>query len=119
MVGASGTDQLYGGSNIFEKPMISRSGGNNFPDAFYFDAEDSGQAFERQADTIHDFEASDRILLKGSYGFAGDKMALADGEYGIWHDGENWVVTGNLPDDDGFHDVVVKGANPADNIFFY
>ena len=58
-------------------------------------------------------------MLKGSYGFAGDTMAPADGEYGIWHDGENWVVTWNSPDDDGFHDVVVKGANPADNIFFY
>lgn len=102
--GGKGVDQLYGGTGA---------------DEFYFDTADSGDIFATQSDTIHDFADEDQIWLKGYYTDAGDTSAPGDGEYGIWQNGGDWVVTWNAYDDDGYHDVIVKGNDPNDDISFY
>jgi len=105
LYGGAGVDKLYGGAGV---------------DYFYFDKKDSGDIFDGKADTIYDFKNQDDIYLKGSYkqnDSAGSTPG--DGEYSIWKNDSNWVVTWNAKNDSGFHDVVVKGDDPHNDIWFY
>jgi Ca2+-binding RTX toxin-like protein len=104
LYGGAGVDQLYGGAGA---------------DYFYFDKKDSGDINAGQADTIHDFKNEDQIWLKGSYAYAGNTAAPADGQYSIWAKGADFVVTWNASNDTGYHDVLVKGDNPLGDISFY
>ena len=74
-----------------------------------------------KSDTIYDFNQSegDEIWLKGSYTYAGNTAAPADGQYSVWTKGGDYVVTWNAAGDAGYHDVIVKGDNPQGDISFY
>jgi Ca2+-binding RTX toxin-like protein len=113
MDGADGGDWLTGSAgNDF---MVGGSGS----DSFYFWTADSGNVFAGQADTIADFNDEDTIFLNGSYAYAGDTSAPVDGQYSIWQNGSDWVVTWNAVNDSGYHDVTVQGANPVDDVSFF
>jgi len=45
--------------------------------------------------------------------------SLHDGQYGIWKSGSDWVVTYNTTANDGYHDIVVKGADPHGHVAFF
>jgi Ca2+-binding RTX toxin-like protein len=102
--GGAGSDYLNGGAGI---------------DHFYFWTADSGDVDAGQADGIWDFKDEDTIFLKGSYTYAGNTAAPADGQYSIWQHNGNWVVTWNAVNDNGYHDVTVQGDNPAGDISFF
>ena len=104
LYGGAGKDELHGGAGA---------------DYFYFDKKDSGDVFANQADTIHDFTEDDQIFLKGNYTFAGNDSTPADGQYGIWQNNGNFMVTWNDFNDNGYHDVTVKGADPTGDISFW
>jgi Ca2+-binding RTX toxin-like protein len=103
LYGGTGVDQLYGGSNIDES------------DWFYFYTADAGVA----PDTIHDLGFLDVIWLEGSYSYAGATSMPGDGQYGIWESGTDWVVTYNSSADSDLHNIVVKGENPFENVYFF
>jgi Ca2+-binding RTX toxin-like protein len=106
-------DDLYGGAG---KDTLT---GGDGADYFYFGKTDSGDVFANQADTITDFSDQDQIFLKGNYGFAGNTAAPADGQYGIWQNNGNWTVTWNDFNDNGYHDVTVKGGDPNGDVSFW
>jgi Ca2+-binding RTX toxin-like protein len=106
-------DDLYGGAG---KDQLS---GGSGADYFYFETKDSGDIFAGKADTITDFTEDDQIFLKGNYGFAGADSTPADGQYGVWKNGSDYVVTWNAFNDTGFHDVTVKGADPTGDVSFF
>ena len=99
-------DKLYGGTGA---------------DWFYFEKTDSGDIFDKKSDTIYYFNQSegDEIWLKGSYTYAGNTSAPADGQYSVWTDNGDYVVTWNAAGDAGYHDVIVKGDNPEGDVSFY
>jgi Ca2+-binding RTX toxin-like protein len=99
-------DKLYGGAG---------------DDYFYFEKTDSGDIFDGKSDTIYDFNQSegDEIWLKGSYTYAGNTAAPADGQYSVWQKDGDYVVTWNAAGDAGYHDVIVKGDNPLGDVSFY
>jgi Ca2+-binding RTX toxin-like protein len=101
LYGGTGVDQLYGGAD---------------GDWFDFSTTDSGDIFANQSDTIYDFTDQDQIVLFGSYTDAGNTNAPGDGQYSTWQNGSDWVVTWNAFNDDGYHDVIVKGDNPYGDI---
>jgi Ca2+-binding RTX toxin-like protein len=113
LYGEKGADKLYGDLDV--DTLHGGAGG----DKFYFNRADSGNVFDNKADTITDFSDSDQIYLKGFYSFAGDISGPADGQYGIWKNGSDWMVTWNSAADGVYHDVVVKGADPHGDISFY
>jgi Ca2+-binding RTX toxin-like protein len=103
--GGTGVDQLTGGGGA---------------DTFFFATGDSGDIFAEQADKIFYFDGSegDRILLQGSYDYAGNTSEPADGQYSIWQKDGGYVVTWNAVGDDGFHDVSVPNGDPSGDILF-
>ena len=113
MDGAAGSDWLAGGAG--NDYMVGGSGS----DSFNFWTTDSGDIYAGQADTISDFNDEDTIFLNGSYAYAGNTNEPADGQYGIWQNGSDWVVTWNAVNDSDWHDVTVQGANPVDDISFF
>jgi hypothetical protein len=116
LYGGNGIDQLYGDTAYLGVEGNDEDGS----DYFYFDTKDSGDIYEGKSDTIHDFEDQDQIFLKGSYSYAGDTNAPSDGQYGIWENNGDTVVTWNASNDSGYHDVIVKGEAPTeDDISFY
>jgi Ca2+-binding RTX toxin-like protein len=115
LYGGTGVDQLYGDTAYLG---VEGKDGNGM-DYFYFDTKDSGDIFDGKSDTIHDFEDQDQIFLKGSYSYAGDTNAPSDGQYGIWENNGDWVVTWNASNDSGYHDVIVKGDDPHGDISLY
>lgn len=104
LYGGAGKDELYGGAGA---------------DYFYFEKKDSGDVFAGKSDTIHDFTDDDQIFLKGNYSFAGNDSTPNDGQYGIWQNNGNWMVTWNDFNDSGYHDITVKGADPHGDISFF
>jgi Ca2+-binding RTX toxin-like protein len=122
LYGGSGNDKLYGEGtfdDLYGGLGKDELHGGSGADYFYFDKKDSGNVFQNQADTIHDFTDDDQIFLKGNYNFAGATSAPADGQYGVWQNNGNWTVTWNDFGDSNFHDVTVKGSNPTDDISFW
>jgi hemolysin type calcium-binding protein len=129
--GWKGNDTLYGGKNHDElygdqhaDDLYGGKGKDNLyggeeDDYFYFELKDTGDKNDNKADTIHDFEDVDVIWLKGSYDYVEDDSSPEDGQYSIWQDGSDWVVTYNSSSDDVYHDIIVKGDNPLDNIEFF
>lgn len=138
--GAGGNDDLYGGGSydlivggdgaddIFGGPGRDSLWGAAADDWFIFGTTESGDITVGQADYIWDFQEVDSILLQGDYAFAGNIWNPADGQYGIWklaygqygqYRNDAYVVTWNAPGDEGYHDVVVLGANPEGNIGFF
>jgi Ca2+-binding RTX toxin-like protein len=121
LVGGDGDDKLYGedGNDGLEgdlgKDDLYGGNGNDF---FYFHIKDSGDIDYGRSDTIYDFDDSDVLKVEGSYSFAGDTKAPSNGEYSIWQKDGDWVVTWNAPDDNGYHDLIVKGADPHGDILF-
>ena len=87
--------------------------------AYGFYTADTGDKFANQADTIYDFSDVDQIYLKGNYGYAGATLAPGEGQYGITGGNGNWTVTYNSPTDSGWHDIIVKGDNPLNDISFF
>jgi hypothetical protein len=79
----------------------------------------SGDVNDGEADTIYDFKDEDQIWLKGSYSYAGNTSAPADGKYSIWTKDADYVVTWNAAGEAGYHDVIVKGDNPLGDISFW
>jgi hypothetical protein len=75
--------------------------------------------YQGMADTIYDFTEADQISLKGTYTYAGATNTPSDGQYGVWQNGSDWVVTYNSALDTEWHDIVVKGDNPLGNISFF
>jgi hypothetical protein len=70
--------------------------------------------------SILDFNhLEDTIWLKGSYTYSGENSGPLDGQYGVWNNGNGWVITWNSVDDTGWHDILVKGDNPLGSIAFY
>jgi Ca2+-binding RTX toxin-like protein len=122
LYGGSGNDSLYGEGTFDDlygglgKDTLSGGAGADY---FYFDKKDSGDVFASQADTITDFTEDDQIFLKGNYGFAGADSTPADGQYGVWQNNGNWMVTWNDFNDNSYHDVIVKGADPTGDISFW
>ena len=84
--GGSGVDQLWGGSE---------------GDVFHFEVNDTGDLFERKADTIHDFQQEDKIRIYSSD---------PDFEFSVWKSGNDHVVTWETFGE--FHDVLVIGDDP-------
>jgi Ca2+-binding RTX toxin-like protein len=113
--GENGFDDLYGGAGV------DKLYGGTGDDYFYFEKTDSGDIFDGKSDTIYDFNQSegDEIWLKGSYTYAGDTNAPADGQYSVWQKDGDYVVTWNAAGDVGYHDVIVKGDNPEGDVSFY
>ena len=113
--GEKGPDDLYGGAGV------DKLYGGAGDDYFYFGKTDSGDIFDKKADTIYDFNQSqgDEIWLKGSYTYAGNTSAPADGQYSVWTKDGDYVVTWNAAGDAGYHDVIVKGDNPEGDVSFY
>jgi hypothetical protein len=109
--GGRGVDLLSGGSNV-----SSDSSGSG--DWFLFNTFDTGDEGKGRADTIKHFEESDTIWLQGSYSFVG-ATTPDDGQYGIWNDGTKWIVTYNSVGDSIYHDIIVFGADPTNNIEFF
>jgi hypothetical protein len=120
LIGGLGKDDLYGhtpapGYTLGDVPF------DDIPDYFTFDIKDSGDIYDGKSDIIHDFRDGDSIELRGfdgveravPYNFAGDTNAPGDGEYSEWKKDGDWVVTWNSPNDDGYHDVIVKGTEPG------
>ena len=93
--------------------------GGSGADKFYFLKTDTGNKSAIRADTIYDFDSSDTIYLHGSYSYAGNTSHPKDGQCGIWKSGSDWVVTYNTTDTDGYHDIVVKGADPHGHVSFF
>jgi Ca2+-binding RTX toxin-like protein len=116
LYGGKGVDQLYGDTAYLGVEGNDGDGA----DYFYFDKKDSGDIYDGKADTIHDFDTQDQIWLKGNYTFAGDTEAPSDGQYSIWEKDGDTVVTWNAYNDNGYHDVLVKGDVPTESdISFY
>ena len=114
-----GDDELYGGEGddaLSGDTGVDKLYGEAGADSFYFFGEaDTGDVFANQADTIYDFETQDQILLLGTYTYAGDTSMPADGQFSIWQNVADWIVTYNTPNDDGWHDIVVKGDVPQES----
>jgi Ca2+-binding RTX toxin-like protein len=131
LLGYDGYDKLYGGAgndtlkgegtfdDLYGGTGVDQLTGGAGADYFYFGKTDSGNVFSGQADTITDFSDEDQIFLKGNYAFAGNTSAPADGQYGIWQNNGNWMVTWNDFGDSNFHDVTVKGGDPNGDISFW
>ena len=113
--GGGGGDDLYGGDG--RDQLVGGTG----DDYFFFGNPDSGDKNLNEADTINDFHVGegDMIFLQGPFAFAGNTSAPGDGEYSVWNDGANYVVTWNNPTDDDFHDVVVTGDDPTGHVDFF
>jgi Ca2+-binding RTX toxin-like protein len=125
LLGYHGDDQLYGGTG--DDSLNGGTGkdqlfGSTGADSFYFDKADSGDVNAGQADMIYDFSDEDQIyLIGGDYTYAGNTDGPADGQYGIWQQaaqGADYIVTWNAFNDDGYHDLAVKGADPHGDIVF-
>jgi Ca2+-binding RTX toxin-like protein len=120
LMGGTGSDHLWGGTGVDQLYGDSGFGGDGSTDWFSFNWPDTGDFYLGQADTIHDFEEVDRIMLGTSaLTFAGDINNPGDGQYGIWRYGTDWMVTYNVRGDDVYHDIVVKGADPHGNIGYW
>jgi Ca2+-binding RTX toxin-like protein len=121
--GGYGNDHVYGGSGndyINGGPGTDYLYGGPGADKFYFDTKDTGDVYQGKADTIYDFDSSDNIYLKGSYSYDNSgSHGPTDGQYSIWQSGSDWVVTYNSASDSEYHDVVVKGADPHNHVYFY
>jgi Ca2+-binding RTX toxin-like protein len=121
--GGYGNDHVYGGSGndyINGGPGTDYLYGGPGADKFYFDTKDTGDVYQGKADTIYDFGSSDNMYLKGSYSYdSSGTSGPSDGHYSIWKSGSDWVVTYNSASDSGYHDVVVKGADPHNHVYFY
>jgi len=115
LYGGGGYDDLHGGTGVDKL----YGGDDGSADYFYFNTADTGDKYLGQADTIYDFKDVDQIWLQGNYTYAGNTSAPADGQYSIWQDGNDWVVTYNATTDSGFHDLIVKGDNPLGDISFF
>jgi Ca2+-binding RTX toxin-like protein len=113
--GGASYDDLYGGKGVDQL----WGGDDGSADYFYFNTADTGDMFADQADTIYDFSDVDQIYLKGNYSYAGATLAPGEGQYGITGDSGNWTVTYNSPTDSGWHDIIVKGDNPLNDISFF
>ena len=122
LYGGTGNDKLYGEGtfdDLYGGLGKDELHGGSGADYLYFDKKDSGNVFNGQADTIHDFTEDDQIFLKGNYNFAGNTSAPADGQYSVWQNNGNYMVTWNDFNDAGFHDITVKGADPTGDISFW
>ncbi|HZH08977.1 MAG TPA: calcium-binding protein [Microvirga sp.] len=134
LLGFTGNDLMYGGSGNDELDGESGSdvlwgglgaddlwgGADTSLDRFYFATADTGDASFGQHDIIFDFTEADRIYLQGSYTFnAGGTQTPANGQYSVSQVTGGWLVTYNSPTDAGYHDILVYGANPTGNVFFY
>ena len=95
--------------------------GGQGADWFKFETGDTGDVYAGKADTITDFNQAegDKIMLKGSYAYAGETATPGEGQYGIWQKDGGYVVTYNSTADAGYHDIVVKGDNPQGDVSFY
>ena len=132
LLGGENGDRLYGGSgddhlrgeaghdNIYAGTGVDTISGGTGMDWFFFEAADTGDSGAFKADTIHDFnDLEDVIYLKGNYTFAGDTSAPGEGQYSVWHNTKDWVITLNDVSDAGWHDIVVKGSSPLGDIAFF
>jgi len=112
--GGTGGDNLYGGTGT-----DVLTGGTGM-DWFLFETADTGDINKAQADRILDFNhLEDTIWLKGSYTYSGENSGPVDGQYGVWNNGNGWVITWNSVDDTGWHDILVKGDSPLGSIAFF
>lgn len=108
--GGTGQDTLHGGDGV---DALTGGGGK---DSFEFYSSDTGDYTASKADTILDFTADDTIRLWGSYTYTANDPTPNDGQYSVWKNGANWMVTWNSPWDSGYHDIVVVGADPTGHI---
>jgi Ca2+-binding RTX toxin-like protein len=116
LYGEGSYDDLYGGMGV-DKMW---GGNDGSADYFYFYTQDTGDVYQNKADTIYDFADVDQIWLKGTYSYnASGTSAPSDGQYSIWKKGADWVVTYNAYNDTGYHDILVKGADPHGDISFF
>jgi Ca2+-binding RTX toxin-like protein len=124
LFGGAGNDTLNGGAGsdvFFSDAGVDQlwGGTDSNADSFAFYTGDTGDLHYGQADTIYDFSDVDEISLYGSYTYAGNTSAPSNGQYSIWQNGSDWVVTYNSDSDTGYHDIIVKGANPYGHITFF
>jgi Ca2+-binding RTX toxin-like protein len=122
LYGGAKNDTLYGGGtydDLYGGTGVDKLYGGPGADYFYFDTKDSGDIYDGKADTIYDFKNEDQIWLKGSYTYAGNTSAPADGQYSVWTKDGDYVVTWNAASDAGYHDIIVKGDSPLGDISFY
>jgi Ca2+-binding RTX toxin-like protein len=116
LLGGPGRDRLYGG------PDKDHLTGGPEADSFIFHKDDTGSLTDDADDIIHDFTEEDRIWLKGTYEFS-NNTDPEPGEYAIWfsHRGQGWYVTYRPLGADGLerYDILVKGADPHDNVLFF
>jgi len=124
LYGGHGDDDLYGDAgfdSLYGGPGVDDLYGGLNGDSFIFYTADTGDHKLGHADTIWDFDEDDIIWLWGYYSFAGDTHTPEGGQVSIWQQGTDWVVTYNStsPDDDVFHDIIVKGADPHGDIAFF
>ncbi|WP_243368577.1 calcium-binding protein [Microvirga solisilvae] len=114
--GETGADFIYGGTGVDDL----WGGADNSVDRFYFATADTGSITQKRHDIIYDFTDADGIYLQGSYTFnSSGTRTPANGQYSIWQNGDGWVVTYNSPADSVYHDILVYGANPRGDIFFF
>lgn len=114
--GESGADTIFGGLGADDL----WGGFDSSVDRFYFATADAGSINQDRHDIIYDFTDTDRIYLQGSYTFnATGTQNPGEGQYSIWQAEGGWVVTYNSPTDGIYHDILVYGANPRGDIFFY
>ena len=59
------------------------------------------------------------IWLKGSYSYGGDTHYPAENQYSIFQKDGNTYVSYNSTEDSGYHDILVKGADPHGDIQFW
>src|SRR4051794_31497992 len=121
--GDNGNDRVYGGSGndyIYGGHGTDYLYGGYGADKFYFDTKDTGDVYQGKADTIYDFDSSDKIYLKGSYSYdSSGSHGPTDAQYSIWQSGSEWVVSYNSASDSEHHDIVVKGPDPHNHVYFY
>jgi Ca2+-binding RTX toxin-like protein len=129
LYGEGGNDTLEGGlimdggdgvDFLFAAEGVNALYGGTGDDAFVFRHGTTGEMRAGEADTIHDFDDADVIIIQGEYTFAGATQSPGEDQYSIWREPRtgDWVVTWNSSSDEGFHDLIVHGDNPRGDIVF-
>jgi Ca2+-binding RTX toxin-like protein len=120
--GGKGVDTIYGeGGNdsIYGGPDPDKLYGGSGNDSFIYYVGDTGDYVYSKHDTIYDFNDGDVIWLKGSYSYGGDTHYPTENQYSIFQKNGNTYVSYNSTEDSGYHDILVKGADPHGDIQFW
>lgn len=85
-------------------------------DVFFAYKNTSGDIFQGLADTVDGFDASkDKLWIPEGLTYAGNTWAPSSGQYSVWMQDGNHVVTWQNASG-GWNDIIVKGDSPLNNI---